>query len=109
MTHILPKTRIVATIGPASNSEPVIEQMIRAGMNVARLNFSHGEFATHQQTIKTIRAAARTKFGDEPRCGNRCQSPCALGFGLLFDRPWTMADEVYRQALGGVRRLFSGA
>jgi pyruvate kinase len=54
------KTRIVATIGPASNSPGVLERMIRAGLNVARLNFSHGEFATHSQNIENIRAASKT-------------------------------------------------
>lgn len=53
------KTKIVATIGPASSSQAVLEQMIRAGMNVARLNFSHGEFDTHGQIIGRIRAAAK--------------------------------------------------
>lgn len=53
------KTRIVATIGPASGTVPVLTRMIQAGMNVARLNFSHGEFATHQQNIANIRAAAQ--------------------------------------------------
>jgi pyruvate kinase len=53
------RTKIVATIGPASNSPPVLEQMIRAGMNVARLNFSHGEFSAHRQNIGHIRAAAK--------------------------------------------------
>ncbi len=53
------KTKIVATIGPASSSQAVLEQMIRAGMNVARLNFSHGEFAGHRQNIENIRAAAK--------------------------------------------------
>jgi len=53
------KTRIVATIGPASSSPPVLEQMIRAGMNIARLNFSHGDFATHGSVIAAIRAAAK--------------------------------------------------
>lgn len=52
-------TKIVATIGPASSSQAVLEQMIRAGMNVARLNFSHGEFDTHGQIIGRIRAAAK--------------------------------------------------
>jgi MoaA/NifB/PqqE/SkfB family radical SAM enzyme len=58
--------------------------------------------------LDAIRAAGRARFGTEPRCGNRCQSPCALAFGLLFDRPWTLADEAFRQALGGARRLFEG-
>jgi pyruvate kinase len=53
------KTKIVATIGPASSPPQVLEQMIRAGMNVARLNFSHGEFTAHQQNIENIRAAAK--------------------------------------------------
>jgi pyruvate kinase len=53
------KTRIVATIGPASSSPAVLERMIEAGMNVARLNFSHGDFSTHQQNIQNLRAASR--------------------------------------------------
>ena len=53
------KTRIVATIGPASESPEILEQMIRAGMNVARLNFSHGDFVQHERMIKHIRAASR--------------------------------------------------
>jgi pyruvate kinase len=52
------KTRIVATIGPASESPAVLEEMIRAGMSVARLNFSHGEFASHEAVIENIRAAS---------------------------------------------------
>jgi len=52
------KTKIIATIGPASSAPPVLEQMIRAGMNIARLNFSHGEFDAHRQNIRNIRAAA---------------------------------------------------
>jgi len=53
------KTKIVATIGPASRSPEVLERMIRAGMNVARLNFSHGAFTEHGETIRNIRAAAQ--------------------------------------------------
>jgi len=52
------KTKIVATIGPASESPEIMEQMIRAGMNVARLNFSHGDFAAHKRIIQNIRSAA---------------------------------------------------
>src|SRR4029453_6234246 len=52
------RTKIVATIGPASQAPEIIEQMIRAGVNVARLNFSHGEFAAHQQVIENIRTAS---------------------------------------------------
>lgn len=52
------KTKIVATIGPASKDPVVIEQMLMAGMDVARLNFSHGTFDEHTEAIKTIRALA---------------------------------------------------
>lgn len=55
------KTKIVCTIGPASESYEVIEQLIDAGMNVARLNFSHGDFAEHGERIKNIRKAAQDK------------------------------------------------
>jgi pyruvate kinase len=53
------KTKIVATIGPVSESPGVLQQLIRAGLNVARLNFSHGEFADHKRVINHIRAASR--------------------------------------------------
>jgi pyruvate kinase len=53
------KTKIVATIGPASDSPEMLERLIRAGLNVARLNFSHGDFAEHALQIERIRAAER--------------------------------------------------
>ncbi len=52
------KTKIVATIGPASESPEMLERLIRAGLNVARLNFSHGDFAGHAEVITRIRAAS---------------------------------------------------
>jgi pyruvate kinase len=51
------KTKIVATIGPASESPEMLERLIRAGLNIARLNFSHGEFTGHAERIRRIRAA----------------------------------------------------
>ena len=54
------KTKIVATIGPASESPEMLERLIRAGLNVARLNFSHGDFAGHAERIERIRAAEKT-------------------------------------------------
>jgi len=49
------KTKIVATLGPASSSKEELTRMINAGMNVARLNFSHGEHEAYGKVIKTIR------------------------------------------------------
>jgi pyruvate kinase len=53
------KTKIVATIGPASNSPEMLRQLIEAGLNIARLNFSHGEFGPHAETIARLREAER--------------------------------------------------
>lgn len=50
------KTKIVCTIGPASENSEVLEQLIKAGMNVMRLNFSHGDHAEHLAKVKTLRA-----------------------------------------------------
>lgn len=54
------KTKIVCTIGPASESLETLEKLIDAGMNVARLNFSHGNFEEHRERIKNIRAASKS-------------------------------------------------
>ncbi len=53
------RTKIVATIGPSSTDPRTIHQMLQAGMNVARLNFSHGDYDTHIQTTQTLRRVAR--------------------------------------------------
>ncbi|PKI23434.1 pyruvate kinase [Staphylococcus succinus] len=53
------KTKIVCTIGPASESEEMLEKLIEAGMNVARLNFSHGDHAEHKARIDTIREVSK--------------------------------------------------
>ncbi|WP_280769897.1 pyruvate kinase [Salipaludibacillus daqingensis] len=53
------KTKIVCTIGPASESKEKLTNIIEAGMNVARLNFSHGDFEEHGARIKTIREASK--------------------------------------------------
>src|SRR5688572_15498457 len=52
------RTKIVCTIGPASRSPETLEQLIRAGMDVARLNFSHGTQAEHLEVIRAVRRIA---------------------------------------------------
>lgn len=53
------RTKIVATLGPASSSPAVVRQLILAGMDVARLNFSHGSAEDHARQIATLRALSR--------------------------------------------------
>lgn len=54
----MPRTKIVCTIGPASRSPDMLERLIRAGMDVARLNFSHGTQAEHLEVITAVRRIA---------------------------------------------------
>jgi len=51
------KTKIVATIGPATESQEMLEKLLKAGLNVMRLNFSHGDFAEHQNRVNNFRKA----------------------------------------------------
>ena len=53
------KTRVVCTIGPASEDEKMLRKLILAGMNVMRLNFSHGDFEEHGGRIKTVRKLSK--------------------------------------------------
>ncbi|GLT31854.1 hypothetical protein SLA2020_065620 [Shorea laevis] len=52
-----PKTKIVCTLGPVSRSVEMIEKLLKAGMNVARFNFSHGSHEYHQETLDNLRTA----------------------------------------------------
>ena len=55
---MLRRTKIVATLGPASSDQKVLEQMIRAGVDLVRMNFSHGSAQDHVKRAETVRAAA---------------------------------------------------
>jgi pyruvate kinase len=59
MKPLTRRTKIVATIGPASNSPEMIKKLMLAGMNVARLNFSHGSYDDHAKNIEQLRSVAR--------------------------------------------------
>ncbi|PIQ63366.1 MAG: pyruvate kinase [Bacteroidetes bacterium CG12_big_fil_rev_8_21_14_0_65_60_17] len=58
------RTKIVCTLGPASDSEETIRALIRAGMDVARLNFSHGTHDYHRQIMERVRSASRAEGRD---------------------------------------------
>lgn len=52
------RTKIIATIGPSSSDADTLEKMVKAGLNVCRLNFSHGNHASHAKAIRMIRKVA---------------------------------------------------
>lgn len=127
---MLRKTKIVATIGPASESPEVMERLLQAGVNVARLNFSHGTQEEHSARIATIRAAAgrtgRTVAimmdlkGPEIRIGTFAGGSILLKEGDLFtlttqqvegsqDRVWVQYPGIVRDvAAGGCLLLDDG-
>lgn len=88
------KTKIVCTIGPACDSPEVMEEMILAGMNVARINFAHGDLAGQQENIRNLRAAARAAGrrlavmadlpGPKIRIGFLAREPVELKTGGTF-------------------------
>src|SRR5215470_1380087 len=88
------KSKIVATIGPASNSPEMLERLIRGGMNIARLNFSHGNLEEHGEVIERIRNASKATsrrvaiMGDLPgpkmRLGTIQPDPIQLVSGDRF-------------------------
>ena len=86
------RTKIIATLGPASSQPIVLARMIRAGMDVARLNFSHGSRADHSRAIRAVRLASQ-------RVGKRV--------GLLLDLqgPRLRVGEFE----GGVLRVVTGS
>jgi pyruvate kinase len=67
-------TRIVCTLGPASDSQEIIEQMLNAGMNVARLNFSHGSYDHMKKICRNLRAASK-KTGQKVAIMQDLQGP----------------------------------
>lgn len=88
------KTKIIATIGPASQNGKTIEQMIAVGVNVFRLNFSHGDHDDHKKSIDLIRAASAKKkipvgiiqdlCGPKIRTGDFSTESITLKKGKLF-------------------------
>ena len=89
------KTKVVCTIGPASEDQNTLTQMLLNGMNVARLNFAHGDLKSHTRVIENLRAAADTVdkrvaiMGDLPgpkmRIGKLIKEPLILQHGQSFD------------------------
>jgi len=88
------KTKIVCTIGPASESPEIMEQMMHAGMNVARINLLHGDLSGHAKIIKQLRSTAKATGqrlaimadlpGPKMRIGQLAREPIELKQGDTF-------------------------
>src|SRR6188768_2489611 len=102
------KTKVVATIGPASESPEMLRRLINAGLNVARLNFSHGDFSKHAEVVRRIREAAAATGrrvaimadlpGPKMRLGKIAPEPIQLVPG----DPFTLTSE---DIVGDARRV----
>jgi pyruvate kinase len=85
------KTKIVCTLGPATEDLKVMEKMLEAGMDVARLNFSHGDFKSHSRMVETLRTASANTGkriaimadlpGPKIRIGHLAQEPITVEAG----------------------------
>lgn len=82
-------TKIVATIGPASESKEKLREMVEAGMNVVRLNFSHGEHEWHEMVINRVREVSE-----------ELKRPIAILADIQGPRIRTKVDEPFRVAKG---------
>src|SRR5206468_3747213 len=85
------RTKIVCTIGPATSSEERLEQLMRAGMNVARLNFSHGMQQEHEQVIDRVRTIS-ARLGYPVGILQDLQGPKIRTGPLQDGKPITLVD-----------------
>ena len=82
---MLSRSQIVATIGPASGDKDMLLKLIAAGMDVARLNFSHGDYKSHADYIKNIREAAAESGKRIPIIQDLSGPRMSTGSGHEFD------------------------
>ncbi len=120
------RTKIVATIGPASRSPEMIEKLIAAGANVFRLNFSHGSADEHLQVLTAIRAASakleipvgilQDLSGPKIRISNVSQdfvqipdgATVSLKFAEQFEKPLSDAATIYVETVNPLEILQPG-
>ena len=90
MKPIYKRTKILATIGPASDSEEMIEKLIEGGINGARLNFSHGSYEEHGAKIAKIREIS-ARLGKQVAILQDLQGP-KIRLGDLVDNRFEVAE-----------------
>ena len=106
---IIPRrAKIVCTLGPASSSYKMIEKLVRAGMDVARLNFSHGTHAEHEQAHRRrspcFRPLSKSRSAFSPTCRARKSAPASWSDGkpvrLRFGQRFTITTATSRHRRG---------
>lgn len=118
------RTKIVCTIGPATENKSKINMLIRHGMNVARLNFSHGSYAWFAKTIKTIRSEAaklekpiailqdlcgpKIRLGDHPSGGIQLKSGDQLIIAYHPDKELTIKEKLFPCSIDLSKYLHKG-
>lgn len=95
------RTKIVATIGPASNKPEVIRKMLAAGMNVARINFSHGDHEGHTATVRMLREVAAAEKKLLAILGDLQGPKLRLGHVRAKGIPLNVGDEIVLTAHPG--------
>ncbi len=102
------KTKIICTIGPASDSTEMLEKLMQSGMNIARLNFSHGDFDYHRNLIKRIREVAASSGRHIAIMGDLSGPKMRIG---ELDEPFTLQKGEYitltTDQIRGTRERFS--
>jgi len=99
MDRPLKKTKVIATLGPASQDASTIGEMIRAGMNVVRLNLAHGDRDTHRQMLRTVREVATSLetplavMADAPGEGIRTGTLKGEHVALKAGQAFTLTEE----------------
>ena len=88
------RTKIVATIGPACTNPEIIKQMLNAGMTVARINFSHGDHASHVATVKMLRAVAEAEKKVLAIMGDLRRPKLRLGHVKTGGMPLNVGDQI---------------
>ncbi len=108
-TYIMVKTKILATLGPASSCPAIIAKMIRAGLAGARINFSHGTHEQHAATIQSAREAARECGTALAIVGDLCGPKIRTGIISSDDNLLRVGDQVIitREIIDGTAKRFS--
>ena len=99
------KTKIICTLGPASDSEKILSELVDAGMNVARLNFSHGTHEEHAVKIKKIKSiCGGAAISSSNLIGSRSRISAVHKYFLLslytkFRKSQHITDKFFRRKL----------